>query len=118
MLYFGSGSETHDLKEEDLKQALRSVLNKIGQKQKVMVIPPDITRLHSFAGQLTQYAWDYFGDRLTDVMPALGTHVPMTSAEKDTMFGKVPRHLFRDHDWRNDVATVGVASASLIRELS
>lgn len=45
MLYFGSGSETHDLSEEDLRQGLFAALDKLGKKKKVMVVPPDITRL-------------------------------------------------------------------------
>jgi nickel-dependent lactate racemase len=118
MLYFGAGSETHDLTEDDVKQGLFAALDKMGKKQKVMVIPPDITRLHSFSGQLTQQAWEYYGETITDIMPALGTHVPMTSSEISKMFGDVPQHLFRDHDWRNDVVTLGTAPASFIKELS
>lgn len=47
------------------------------------------------------------GERLTDVMPALGTHAAMTEDELQYMFGDLPRNLIRVHDWQNDVATLG-----------
>ncbi len=118
MIYHGTGSENHDLSEEDLKTGLYTALDKLGRKQKVMVVPPDITRLHSYSGELTRYAWQYYGDCLTDIMPALGTHVPMSVDEIYRMFKDVPADLFREHDWRNDVTTVGTVPSSLIHELS
>ncbi len=52
-------------------------------------------------------AWEFFGERLVDVLPALGTHKAMSDGEIATMFGKTPRELFRVHDWRNDMVTLG-----------
>ena len=118
MLYYAAGSENHDLTDEDLKTGLHKALDKLGQKQKVIVVPPDITRLHSCSGQLTRYAWQYYGHCLTDIMPALGTHVPMSAEEINRMFRDVPVSLFRVHDWRSDVTTLGKVPSSLIRELS
>ena len=63
-------------------------------------------------------AWKYFGDRLTDVLPALGTHTPMTDEQISHMFGKLPASLIREHDWRNDVITLGEVPASYVREVS
>jgi Uncharacterized conserved protein len=80
--------------------------------------PADFTRLNSYAGQITEMVFDYFGERLTDVMPALGTHSPMTDAQISAMFGHTPRKLFRVHDWRNDVVTVGEVPSSYVREVS
>ena len=34
------------------------------------------------------------------------------------MFGPTPRDLFRVHDWRNDVVTLGEVPAEFIREVS
>ena len=70
------------------------------------------------SGKLTEYAWDFYGDALSDVLPALGTHSPMTEYELDTMFGPVPRDLFRVHDWRNDVVTLGEVPAEFIHQVS
>ena len=118
MLFYCTGSENHNLSEKDLKTGLYAALDKLGQKQKVMVVPPDITRLHSCSGQLTWYAWQYYGEYLTDIMPALGTHATMSADEIRRMFKDVPLSLFREHDWRNDVTTVGKIPSSLIHELS
>lgn len=103
---------------EDLKKGLYEALNLIGEKQKVLAIPPDYTRLPSRAGELTEIAWEYFGNRLTDVLPALGTHSPMTDEQIKHMFGETSRELFRDHDWRNDVVTLGRVPAEFVEEIS
>ena len=63
-------------------------------------------------------AWEFYGDRLVDVLPALGTHKAMSDGQIATMFGGVPRGLFRVHDWRNDVVTLGEVPASFLREVS
>jgi nickel-dependent lactate racemase len=117
-LYFATGSQTADLSPEDLKQGLSSALDRLGKRQKVLALPPDFTRFHSRAGEFTRYAWEYYGPRLTDVLPALGTHAPMTDGEIGTMFGNMPRDLFRVHDFRNGLATLGQVPAEFIREQS
>jgi nickel-dependent lactate racemase len=63
-------------------------------------------------------AWEYYGDKLTDILPALGTHSPMTESQISHMFGKTPAKLFREHDWRNDVVTLGVVPGEYVREVS
>ncbi len=118
MIYFESGSANQHLTSSDLKDGLYEALNKLGQRKKVLAIPPDYTRLPSRAGELTEMAWHYYGDTLTDVLPALGTHSPMTAHQIDHMFGTLPASLIREHDWRNDVVTVGTVPAEFVREVS
>ncbi|HRZ90554.1 MAG TPA: lactate racemase domain-containing protein, partial [Spirochaetia bacterium] len=89
-----------------------------GRPKRVLVLPPDITRVHSRAGILTRFAYDRYGSALTDILPALGTHKPMTSEEIREMFPGVPENLFRVHRWRTDVATLGEVPASFIEEVS
>uniref|UniRef100_A0A7S3V7Q6 LarA-like N-terminal domain-containing protein n=1 Tax=Chaetoceros debilis TaxID=122233 RepID=A0A7S3V7Q6_9STRA len=52
------------------------------------------------------------------ILPALGTHAPMTEDQIETMFGKnlVQKEPspFLVHDWRNDVETIGHAPASMV----
>ena len=98
MLYFARGTATDTLTEDDLRTGLFSALDQIGARQRVLVVPPDFTRYHSHAGVLTKLIYDYFGDRLTDVLPALGTHTPMTPAQIATMYAGVPTELFRVHN--------------------
>ena len=63
-------------------------------------------------------AYEYYGERLAAVLPALGTHSAMTATQIETMFGDMPRDLFRVHDWRHGLATLGEVPASFIREQS
>ena len=118
MIYYARGSKTDVITPEEVRDALFSVFKAMGPKRRVMAIPPDYTRLNSFAGPITDMVYEYYGDRLTDVMPALGTHTPMTDAQIADMFPGTPRSLFRDHDWRNDVRTIGVVPSSYVREVS
>jgi nickel-dependent lactate racemase len=117
-LYFSTGSATTELSSTELQQGLNQALDALGAKQKVLAIPPDFTRFHSMAGEMTRYAWQYYGERLTDVLPALGTHVPMTGDEITKMFGDVPHDLFRNHDWRKGLATLGEVPGEYMKELS
>ena len=118
MIYYEKGSTDINLSADDLKKGLFQALNSLGEKTKVLVIPPDYTRLSSRAGELTEFAWEYFGEKLTDILPALGTHTPMTDEQISHMYGKTPRSLFREHDWRNDVVTLGTVPAEFIHEVS
>lgn len=116
MLYYSKGSIDIELSAQDLKQGLFEALQKMGEKKKVLAIPPDYTRLPSRAGELTEFAWHYYGDALTDVLPALGTHSPMTDHQIAHMFGSLPASLIREHDWRNDVVTLGNVPAEFVSE--
>lgn len=90
--------------------------------RRVLLVPPDHTRLHSQAGRITAR----FYRRLTDagvnvaVMPALGTHAPMTPAQCDLLFGKdtIPYDKILPHRWRDDLVTLGELSAEEVEDLS
>ena len=89
----------------------------IPARKRVLAIPPDFTRFHSRAGEITRYAFDFYGAQLTDILPALGTHSPMTSEQIHEMFPGVPESLFRVHNWRTGITTVGT-ERSMMREIS
>jgi nickel-dependent lactate racemase len=118
MLYYSKGSAEEDFSPEDMREALTEALNKLGKRNKVLVIPPDFTRYHSRAGDLTEMAWNYYGDHITDIMPALGTHAPMEEDQIKRMFGSVPPSLFRPHRWRDDLTTLGVVPSSFVENVS
>ena len=118
MLYFERGSKEDVITRDEVRSVLNRVFTQMGTRKRVLVIPPDFTRANSYAGPITEMIYDYFGEALTDVMPALGTHVPMTDDQIATMFGHTPKHLFRVHDWRNDVVTVGEVPAEYVRQVS
>jgi nickel-dependent lactate racemase len=118
MIYYETGSVETSLSAQDLKEGMIAALEKFGDRHKVLVVPPDYTRLPSRSGELTEFCWQHLGDRITDILPALGTHTPMTDAQISHMFGQTPKDLFRIHDWRNDVATLGTVPAEFIKEVS
>ena len=117
-LFLAAGSDTPALSPEDLKQGLFRALGALGPRRKVLAVPPDITRFHSRAGEITRLAWEYYGDRLACILPAVGTHTPMTDGEIETMYGGIPRKLFAVHDFRNGLATLGEVPAPFVREQS
>jgi nickel-dependent lactate racemase len=84
----------------------------------VLVIPPDFTRFHSQAGVLTKLIYDYYGSHLTDILPALGTHTAMTPEQIAEMFAGVPQDLFRVHNWRTGITTVGEVPGEFVKQAS
>eukprot|EP00520_Triparma_pacifica_P010030 CAMPEP_0118651796 /NCGR_PEP_ID=MMETSP0785-20121206/10973_1 /TAXON_ID=91992 /ORGANISM="Bolidomonas pacifica, Strain CCMP 1866" /LENGTH=414 /DNA_ID=CAMNT_0006544265 /DNA_START=127 /DNA_END=1368 /DNA_ORIENTATION=- len=88
--------------------------------RKVLLLPPDFTRFHSRAGEISSLLFDLMpptGDwAVTDVMPALGTHAPMSEEQCSTMFSEAinSADVIRVHDWRNDVTTIGHCPASMV----
>ena len=118
MLYSAHGATDLRLTDAQLKQIVFETLDTLGPRKRVLVIPPDFTRFHSHAGILTRFIWEYYGDRLAAVLPALGTHSPMTEPQIREMFGAMPLPLFKAHDWRNDVVTLGAVPPAYVRELT
>jgi len=118
MIYYKSGSENSVINSNDLEYGLYSALVKIGPRKKVLVIPPDCTRFHSRAGEITTLLYKYYKGSLKDILPALGTHTPMTDQEIAKMFKEVPKELFRVHDWRKDVVTVGTVPGEYVSKLT
>src|SRR5260370_9587924 len=106
-LYLNVGSDDAKLTSTELRGFGFDALGRTGERRKVLAVPPDYSRLHSRAGELTQYIYDYYGDRLRCVLPALGTHAPMTESQVTRMFGMVPISLFQPHDWRQDLPPLG-----------
>ena len=118
MIYYQSGSENTVIGQNDLEYGLYSALVKLGSRKKVLVVPPDFTRFHSRAGDITSLLYSYFKNNLKDILPALGTHAPMTDKELTEMYQGVPKELFRVHDWRNDVVTVGAVPGEYVSKIT
>ena len=114
MIYFQSGSENTVMSPNDLEFGVFSALVKLGPRKKVLVVPPDFTRFHSRAGEITSLVYNYYKENLRDILPALGTHSPMTGKDISEMYRGVPGELFRVHDWRNDVVTVGTVPGEFV----
>jgi nickel-dependent lactate racemase len=88
--------------------------------RRVLLVPPDQTRLHSRAGDIVAQLVGLLDDELdrVDVMPALGTHQPLGPAEAQLMFGDaIAASRLLHHRWREDVTTIGELSAEEVDEI-
>ncbi len=117
-LYCAQGGIDHEFSAAQLRAMLTASLEKLGNRQRVLVVPPDQTRTHSRAGELTRYAWEHYRERVKAVMPALGTHAAMRPQQIQHMYGEMPLELFRVHDWRNDIETLGEVPREFVRNQS
>ena len=117
-LFFELGTEQSDLSAVELKNGLFRALRALGPRNRVLAIPPDMTRFHSGAGNLTSNAYEFYGNRLSAVLPAVGTHAAMTPGQIAKMFAGVPFELFHVHNWRKDVVTLGEVPAEFVHEQS
>lgn len=103
-------------------QTLENCAKKTSQPwKKILLLPPDHTRLNSQAGPITAMAYE----RLTaqgvrvDILPTLGTHNPMTEEQLRMMFGDtIPLAAFKVHDWRNGIVRKGEVPGEMLAELS
>ena len=107
------------IEKERIKEALAALLEEKKPK-KLLIIPPDYTRLYSGAGILTAMVFDILGgDCDIDVMPALGTHAPMTKEECDSFFlGRVKHENLIVHRWRQDIVKLGEVPSEFVSEVS
>ena len=107
------------LTHEEIRAALLKSLEGRNIK-KALIIPPDFTRFHSNAGFITNvyyHALVEMGAEV-DILPALGTHVPVTEDEAKLMFGDVPYEKFIPHNWRTDVMKIGEVPAEYLEEIT
>jgi len=117
-IYCAMGTPDLELPSAQLQSLLQDTLAKLGERQRVLAVPPDITRFHSHAGELTRFAYQFYGTRLKAVLPALGTHAPLRRDQISRMFGDIAPDLFRVHNWRTDIETLGEVPSEFIHQQS
>src|SRR5262245_21032019 len=87
------------------------------QPKRVLLLPPDITRMHSGAGRLTELLYHQFAREAdVHVIPTLFQHVPHAPEENRAMFGTIPEERIHAHDWRGGCVRVGEVPADYIRQ--
>ncbi|MBI1246396.1 DUF2088 domain-containing protein [bacterium] len=90
-----------------------------GTPKRVLLLPPDITRMHSGSGWITEYFWEKLKDEAeVHVIPTLGQHEPHTPKQNKQMFGSIPNEIIHPHDWRDGCVKVGEISADFVKEIS
>jgi nickel-dependent lactate racemase len=117
-LLLAHGSADTEINAEHLRELLFATLGKLGSRRRVLAVPPDQTRAASRAGELTRWVSEYYGDSLDAVLPALGTHTPMTPAQLTRIFGEMAQDLVRVHNWRTDIETLGEVPQDFLEEQS
>ncbi len=122
MQYFAEGSPTASLSNDRCFELVDSLISQLSARRplrKVLLLPPDVTRFHSNAGPLTCHLYQQLSPIANvAIMPATGTHFPITDHEREVMFPGIPSAAFHHHDWRNGVTTLGEIPASELAELS
>jgi nickel-dependent lactate racemase len=119
MEYFGEGSPDHVITDQHAGQLIDQMLAALGDPQRVLLLPPDSTRAASGAGALTVTLYEQLAQRAhVEIMPALGTHAPMTEPQLADMFPGIPARVFRVHDWRRDLARLGEVPAEFVNEVT
>ena len=107
------------LSSEEIRAALLQSL--AGRRlRKVLILPPDFTRFHSNAGFITNVYYHALVDAgvQVDILPALGTHVPVTESQWVKMFGDIPYEKMLVHNWRTDVVKLGEVPADYVSEIT
>lgn len=87
--------------------------------EKVLLLPPDITRAHSGAGWITEMFYNFFA-QIADVyvIPTLGQHVPHTVEQNRWMFGNIPENKILKHDWLRDSKRLGIVPGNYVEKIT
>lgn len=119
MEYLAVGSPEASLSAEEVEGHLQQLLARVGVARRVLLIPPDYTRAHSYAGEITRMLYRaLMPHAFVRILPALGTHSPMTRAQISAMFPGIPQDAFEVHDWREGVQQIGGVPAAFIEQQS
>ena len=120
--YTARGGTDTVITSDEKRALLHEALLKLGGiPKKILVIPPDITRLHSNAGELTQILyelWDTANGTTFDILPAIGTHAPMTEPQIAEMYGDLPKATYHIHNWRTGLYHFGEVPSEFVQEVS
>lgn len=119
MEIFCESTRDSGLSREEIHDAVvRSLAGR--SPRHVLLLPPDFTRLHSNAGLITRMYYDALTSTgaQVDIMPALGTHVPVSREQFATMFGGIPYDRMLVHNWRTDVVNIGTVPGEYLREIT
>lgn len=107
------------ISDRELDDALKKLLSSRGELKKVLLIPPDFTRMHSGAGKIASRCYELLKERArVRVLPALGTHTPMTGGEIGEFFPGIPPEDFIVHNWRTDVVKLGSVPGDYVEKVS
>ncbi len=105
----------------ELQSHLESLAATALSGQRILLVPPDHTRLYSRAGEITAVLYELLVARgcTVGVLPALGTHAEMTADDVKLLFGdRLPYEAILHHRWRTGLVRLGEISATELSELT
>lgn len=119
MIFFCEGGTDLIIDQNRISDLIDKMLVQVGKSGRVLILPPDMTRYYSYAGEITRLLYEKLkGNSYIEIMPAIGSHLPLSEEELDLMFGGIPHRLFRRHDWKNDIVRLGTIPSEITRELT
>lgn len=107
------------LTQAAVDQVLDDLIAGLGSPKRILLVPPDATRAHSGAGELTAALYRRLSlNAEVKVLPALGTHEAMSAKELAHMFPGVPLDSFLVHDFRSTVSDLGEVPGSFVSHVT
>ncbi len=112
--------EETPLTEKMIEGVLDRIIEQIDDVEKILLVPPDITRCYSGGGQITAYLYWKLSKRTeVFIMPAVGTHRAMTRDEQKNFFDPaIPEEAFLYHDWKSDTVKLGTIPETFCESVS
>ena len=120
----GVGGAEHEISGDELRALVEEIAATevvAAGARRVLLVPPDHTRLHSRAGEITGLLFEGLtaAGCEVSVLPSVGTHTAMTPGEARLLFGeRIPFARILHHRWRDGVVRVGEIGGAEINALS
>jgi nickel-dependent lactate racemase len=109
-----SPKRVEELMERTAEEARQRIC---ARPKRVLLLPPDITRMHSGVGRLTELLYQQFqAEADVHVIPTLGQHIPHTPEQNREMFGSIPNERIHAHHWIETCVKVGTIPAGFVEE--
>lgn len=116
MIFFSEGAAHLTIDRDHISEMIDTMLEKLGNLGRVLILPPDFTRYHSYAGEITVMLYNKLkNSSYIEIMPTLGTHIPLSDNELNTMYQGIPHEIFKRHDWKNDIIRIGTIPSEIIK---
>ena len=119
MVFFSEGAVDLTIDSNRISELIDCMLEKLGNTRRVLILPPDFTRYHSYGGEITFMLYNKLkNSSYIEIMPTLGTHAPLSPEESDIMYHGIPHEIFKRHDWKHDIVRIGTIPSEITRELT
>ena len=116
------GDEGREISVDELRMMVGEIVaTELADARRVLLVPPDSSRLYSRAGVITGFLYEQLSARGAEVavLPALGSHSAVTVDEAELLFeGRVPFDRIHRHRWRDGVTRLGEISAAEVAAIS